>query len=219
MLQGARLQRVRERGRGDRHVPVLRRGPVAAAGGGGLLERRGDRARAFEELGVIPIRQQYLETIVIKNGSGRRRHLLVRVLLLAVVDGPARARRGPRELRALELDGLELELAALLGLGHLVVEVLGRQRLLGLALALAGQQPRLDGVPRDGFVVLGLLPRRPARWLRVASRGGSPRRAAGERRGRHRRRRGACVLCGGDGEAVARRHGAAPVVGQPHRCM
>ena len=36
-------------------VPVLRRGPVAAAAaaGGGLLERRGDRPRAFEELGVI----------------------------------------------------------------------------------------------------------------------------------------------------------------------
>ena len=61
VLQGARLQRVRERGRGDRHVPVLRRGPVAAAGGG-LLQRRGDRARAVEELGVI--RKQYLETIV-----------------------------------------------------------------------------------------------------------------------------------------------------------
>ena len=52
VLQGARLRRVRERGRGDRHVPVLRRGPVAAAGGG-LLQRRGDRARAVEELGVI----------------------------------------------------------------------------------------------------------------------------------------------------------------------
>ena len=61
----------------------------------------------------------------------------MRVLLLAVVDGPARARRGPRELRALELDGLELELAALLGLGHLVVEVLSRQRLLSFAFALA----------------------------------------------------------------------------------
>ena len=60
VLQGARLRRVRERGRGDRHVPVLRRGPVA--GCGGLLQRRGDRARAFEELGVI--RKQYLETIV-----------------------------------------------------------------------------------------------------------------------------------------------------------
>ena len=73
VLQGARLRRVRERGRGDRHVPVLRRGPVAGglfqrraiavAGGllqrraisvaGGLLQRRGDRARAVEELGVI----------------------------------------------------------------------------------------------------------------------------------------------------------------------
>ena len=54
VLQGARLQRVRERGRGDRHVPFLRRGPVAAAAaaGGGLLERRGDRARAVEEVGV-----------------------------------------------------------------------------------------------------------------------------------------------------------------------
>ena len=70
VLQGARLQRVRERGRGDRHVPVLRRGPVAGglfqrcaiAVAGGLLERRGDRARAVEELGVI--RKQYLETIV-----------------------------------------------------------------------------------------------------------------------------------------------------------
>ena len=51
VLQGARLQRVRERGRGDRHVPVLRRGPVAAAGGG-LLQRRGDRARAVEEVDV-----------------------------------------------------------------------------------------------------------------------------------------------------------------------
>ena len=63
VLQGARLRRVRERGRGDRHVPVLRRGPVtvtaAAAAGGGLLERRGDRPRAFEELGVI-----YKATIV-----------------------------------------------------------------------------------------------------------------------------------------------------------
>ena len=56
VLQGARLQRVRERGRGDRHVPVLRRGPVAGglfqrraiAVAGGLLERRGDRARAVE---------------------------------------------------------------------------------------------------------------------------------------------------------------------------
>ena len=58
---------------GDRHVPVLRRGPVAGgllqrraiavagrllerraiAVAGGLLERRGDRARAVEELGVI----------------------------------------------------------------------------------------------------------------------------------------------------------------------
>ena len=45
----------------------------------------------------------------------------MRVLLLAVVDGPARARRGPRELRALELDGLELELAALLGLAAALV--------------------------------------------------------------------------------------------------
>ena len=70
VLQGARLRRVRERGRGDRHVPVLRRGPVAGglfqrraiAVAGGLLQRRGDRARAFEELGVI--RKQYLETIV-----------------------------------------------------------------------------------------------------------------------------------------------------------
>ena len=55
MLQGARLQRVRERGRGDRHVPVLRRGPLAAAAaaaGGGLLQRRGDRARAVEEVDV-----------------------------------------------------------------------------------------------------------------------------------------------------------------------
>ena len=94
----------------------------------------------------------------------------MRVLLLAVVDGPAGPRRGPRELRALELDGLELELAALLGLGHLVVEVLGRQRLLRLALALARQQPRLDGVPRDNIIILRLLPRRPARRVRVASR-------------------------------------------------
>ena len=56
VLQGARLRRVRERGRGDRHVPVLRRGPVAAAAaaGGGLLERRGDRARAAREV----VRQQ-----------------------------------------------------------------------------------------------------------------------------------------------------------------
>ena len=65
VLQGARLRRVRERGRGDRHVPVLRRGPVAAAGkglfqrraiavAGGLLERRGDRARAVREV----VRQQ-----------------------------------------------------------------------------------------------------------------------------------------------------------------
>ena len=54
VLQGARLRRVRERGRGDRHVPVLRRGPFAApaAAGGGLLERRGDRARAVEEVDV-----------------------------------------------------------------------------------------------------------------------------------------------------------------------
>ena len=79
VLQGARLRRVRERGRGDRHVPVLRRGPVAGgllqrraiavAGGllqrravaaaGGLLERRGDRARAVEKVGII-----YKATIV-----------------------------------------------------------------------------------------------------------------------------------------------------------
>ena len=56
VLQGARLRRVRERGRGDRHVPVLRRGPVtvtaAAAAEGGLLQRRGDRARAVAEVGV-----------------------------------------------------------------------------------------------------------------------------------------------------------------------
>ena len=70
VLQGARLRRVLKRGRGDRHVPILRRGPVAGglfqrraiAVAGGLLQRRGDRARAFEELGVI--RKQYLETIV-----------------------------------------------------------------------------------------------------------------------------------------------------------
>ena len=63
---------MRERGRGDRDVPVLRRGPVAGglfqrraiavargllqrraiAVAGGLLERRGDRARAVEEVGV-----------------------------------------------------------------------------------------------------------------------------------------------------------------------
>ncbi len=56
MLQGARLRRVRARSRGDRDVPVLRRGPVtaaaAAAAGGRLLERRGDRPRAVEEVGV-----------------------------------------------------------------------------------------------------------------------------------------------------------------------
>ena len=75
VLQGARLRRVRERGRGDRHVPFLRRGPVAGgllqrraiavavglqrraiAVAGGLLERRGDRARAVAEVGVV--RQQ-----------------------------------------------------------------------------------------------------------------------------------------------------------------
>ena len=58
VLQGQSLQRVRARSRGDRHVPVLRRGPVtvtaAAAAGGGLLQRRGDRARAVEEV----VRQQ-----------------------------------------------------------------------------------------------------------------------------------------------------------------
>ena len=71
VLQGARLRRVRERGRGDRHVPVLRRGPVAAAAaaGGGLLERRGDRARAVAEVGVSKGNNSKLKTSPAGGGA------------------------------------------------------------------------------------------------------------------------------------------------------
>ena len=77
VLQGARLQRVRERGRGDRHVPVLRRGPVAGglfqrraiAVAGGLLERRGDRPRAVEELGVRSRNNSKLKTASAGGGA------------------------------------------------------------------------------------------------------------------------------------------------------
>ena len=204
---------------GDRHVPVLReegdrrssfltllpndaRSPCPFCGGDPSPEddaRRGDRARAVEarNSGV----KQCPETSKLKTGPAGGGATASCSPSRAVADSPARVRRGPRKLRALELDGLELELAALLGLGHLVVEVLGRQRLLGLALALAASSRAAGSRGRR---------RRP--WTpRGGLRGGYVCAAAADRHVSRRagdRRHDARVCCAA-ATAVARRHGAA----------